>query len=507
MSAKPDPGMMRRMMGIILNATTQARSKLASMMGLDPTNRDLNKECGYPSEATPDLYKAWFDREGLATRVVNVYPNECMAEYPDVRETEDENVTTPFELAVESMMAEQVSEEGDLAEGELNPMHHLHRVDQLSGIGRFGVLLLGLDDGNLLEQPVRGFNDRGQRAQGRPANKPIKLLYLRAFDESLVTIAKLDNDPYSKRFGRPLAYQIKFTRSEDGQPLLTTPTTFEERQVHWTRVLHVADNRTSSEVYGVPRLQPVLNRLYDCRKVLGGSAEMFWKGAFPGYAFESHPNTAGLEVELDHEAIKDEMQNFMNNLQRYLTGENGTWKMLAPAVADPSNHMTQQLQIVCSTIDVPLRIFLGSEAGHLASTQDILTWRMRVARRQRMYLEPMLIRPFFNRLIALGVLPKPAKVLIKWKDLNVATDKDQADVGMKRTQSLLQYVTSGAFLMYRPRYYLVNILKHTALEADAIIKQAGGEEAIVAALKETMKQARQPQSGPPKDGTKKRNAN
>ena len=57
--------------------------------------------------------------------------------------------------------------------------------------------------------------------------------------------------------------------------------------IHWQRILHLADNRIESNIYGEPRLTPVLNRVLDLHKILGVSAETFWLGAFGVIAFEA----------------------------------------------------------------------------------------------------------------------------------------------------------------------------------------------------------------------------
>ena len=49
--------------------------------------------------------------------------------------------------------------------------------------------------------------------------------------------------------------------------------------VHASRVLHVAEDCLDDDVYGIPRLKPVFDRLDDLLKVVGGSAEFFLRGA------------------------------------------------------------------------------------------------------------------------------------------------------------------------------------------------------------------------------------
>lgn len=424
--------------------------------GLDPTGRDLDKECGYIENPTIEQYTQFYDRVGIASRVVNIWPDECWGSYPELYQTEDPR-RTRFEKAWD-----------DLSEKVL-PWHYLHRIDRLSGIGSFGVLFLGLNDGRTLDRPAAGLNP----TTGEPFDnrKGLQLLYLRAFDESVVKVSKLISDPNSPRFGQPEMYQIDFS---DPSGAATTDAgllaTSIQREVHWTRIIHVADNRKTSEVGGLPRLHQVLNLISDIRKVAGSSAEMFWKGGFPGYAFQTDPDLSG-EAAINEEEVADAVQSYVNGLKRYLTAVGGSWKSLAPQVADPSKNLQQLLTLLCATIGVPLRIFLGTESGHLASTQDAGTWKERLRGRQLNYLEPMLVKPFVARLMDLGCLPRVKKYLINWRDLQTLGDKDRAEVALKKTQAIMQYVTGNCEQKFPFQLFLTLILGVTDKEAAAVIAE------------------------------------
>ena len=435
----------------------QTRQKLLSN-ALDP-RRDIDLECGYPKDITPEQYRLLYDREGLSTRVVSVYPEESWSVDPEVYETEDANLTE-FEEVWESLLDEH------------NIWHYLQRADELSGIGQFGIILFGLDDGKELSEPVEGIDESGE-AIGSPQHE---LLFLRCFDQSLVEIVSKERDPKNRRFGQPTMYDV----------MLDDPTSSDEHstqaktKIHWSRILHIADNRKSSEILGTPRMRPVFNRLYDLRKLLGGSAEMFWKGAFPGISFEMNPDAAE-EAELDADSIRDEFRKYSDGLQRYLAVTGVTAKSLAPQVASPQDHIMNQLRAITITLSVPLRIFLGSEAAHLASTQDQENWNARLKRRQNKYLSPMMIRPFVRRLMLYGVLPFIEQFFTEWPDLNSPTDEDKAKIAETLTRAIAQYIQGNVDLLIPPLDYLTKIIGMPLDEAEAIIKAA---EKRVAELEE-----------------------
>ncbi len=434
-----------------------ARSRLAGR-AMDDPRRDINAECGYPedSELNCQVYREWYEREGLASRVVNVYPDECWSVYPDLCENEKEE-TTPFEEAWAELNS------------DIPCWHYLHRVDVLSGIGSFGVIFLGLDDGRKMDSPV--LNDRGERPKNARA---LKLLYLRVFDESLVRVLEWETNEFSPRCGQPTLYAIKFADPREQAESQPAPTDLTEKAVHWSRIVHIADNRIANELFGIPRMKNVANRLYDCRKILGGSAEMFWRGAQPGWAF-SADNENGEEVEFDADSLKEQWEAYSNGLQRYLALIGMKAQSLAPQIADPSSHLLQHLQAIAATIGVPLPVFLGQIEGHMAGAQNAMWWNRRLARRQKNYVHPMIIQPFVKRLIALGVMPKVKSFYTEWTDLNAISEADKADIALKRAQALLQYVTSGAESIMPVTEFFTMIMGLTIKQANAVKKAAAGQ--------------------------------
>lgn len=440
---------------LVANALLARQEFLKKFM--DP-RRNIDDECGYPkSWISADKYQDLYDREAVAARVVQVFPRETWQVQPTVYEDEDADTITPFETAWDELSKLLQGQESWFKQEEGSPVwEYLRRADELSGIGHYGVLLLGLDDGKDLREPVEPGTVR-------------RLLYLRTFPEALAQIIRYEADPASPRFGQPEMYQITFNDPRDQHTGigLTTATL----EVHWTRVIHLADNLGSSEVAGVPRMRPVLNRLLDLQKMYGGSAEMYWRGAFPGLSLETHPQLGG-DVEVDHAGLRDQMENYMNGLQRYLALMGISAKSLAPQVVDPTPQISVQIEAICIQLGIPKRVFMGSERGELASTQDDQAWNDRLRQRQRTYVTPRIIVPFVDRLIALGVLPEPAQYFVAWPDLTSQTDSEKADVAVKKTSALAQYVTGGVESVLPPLEYLTQILGMDDEEALAVLTQA-----------------------------------
>jgi hypothetical protein len=116
----------------------------------------------------------------------------------------------------------------------------------------------------------------------------------------------------------------------------------------------------------------------------------------------------------------------------------------------------------------------------LASEQDIRTWNRRVSRRREEYLTPFVVRPFVRRLVELGVLPEPQRIIVDWPDLESPGDKDKAQIAELKSTALAKYMTSGAEAVMDPFYFFTLVMGMSDEEARAVVedrmKMLEGEE-------------------------------
>jgi Protein of unknown function (DUF1073) len=457
-----------RITKVAANLMYLSRADLANT--LNPPGRNLFADCGYPvGEPTLFDYQEMYERFGPSNRVVSVYPAESWASYPEVYEREDQRVTA-FERWWKQFVFEH------------SPWHYLERADEQSGIGRYGLLLIGLNDGLDLSEPVFGFDGNGNKTRDY-GKFPLKVTYLRPFPEYLCTMRLTENDPWSPRFGLPRLYAVRLS-DPTNEPLIgATIEQLVDRVVHWTRIIHLVDNRTNSDVFGTPRQRPVLNHLLDLRKILGASAEGYWKSGFPGISFETFPELSAT-AELDKKSMKEEIDAYANGTNRFLRLVGMTAKPLPPNIQDPKSFIQSQLEMICLTWGIPVPVFMGMQQGHLAGTSNTADWNKKIGKRRNSYLCDKVIKPFIVRLQMLGVAPESDPFEIHWEDINVQSDTDRAKIGLQQSQALLQYVTSGAYVLVPPRKFLTDFLNFSDEEADAIIEEAGGATKIIQFLKQ-----------------------
>lgn len=421
---------------------------------IDGRGRNLDKDCGYPEGPTlPKTFMEFYKSDGIAQRVVDFLPQESWAFDPDVYE-DSTNKKSSF-----------IKEYMELVD-RLNVYGELERADCLSRVGHYGGILLGFDDSADLARPVAGVIPK----PGRPTKKQLQLLYMRPLDESLVNIAAMETDPNSPRYGQPTAYRITMS-DPTADPFTGVAVSLSEWEVHWTRFLHLADNLHSSLIFGEPAMEPVFHRLLDIRKLLGGSAEMYWKGALPGISFET-PAELAAEIDLDRDSIRKEIQAYELGLQRYLAIVGVTAKSLAPQVSSPKDQLMEQYRAIAMNQNCPIRVWMGSEEGKMAATQDSRAWGKRVARRQKRHNTPHILRPFTDRMIMVGQLPPYKKFNADWPDLHTPTSDDKANVARKMAAALKDYVVGGCGVIMAPEDFLVVACNVTEDQAKEFVKRA-----------------------------------
>ncbi len=435
-----------------------ARKKLAASLGRSFNGeRDLYEALGYDLTISFQQYFGRYSRQDIAKRVVEAYPNATWRGRPSVYSPSDAGEGGKFTQAWDRMARDH------------RIYHYFTRVDTLAGIGEYAVLLMG-------------FQEPGPVNMEQPVERASKLLFLAPYSQQNAEIAEIDEDPTSPRYGLPHIYKINMateTSSQARKDRAGTALT-RSRRVHWTRVLHIAEGLLEDEIYGTPRLKAVFNRLEDLARVVGGSGEMFWKGAFPGYAFMAKEGADWDDQTIDE--FTDELEEYFHGLRRFLRLSETEIKDMAMQVADPSKHVDIYLTLISGATGIPKRILTGSEAGELASSQDENNWNSRVEERRIDFAEPVILRPFIRRLGEVGVLEVPEDFVVDWPDMQALPEKDQADIGLVRAKTLKEYMTSGAEMILPPEVFLTRIMNvpeedvQDIMDATLAMVQADAEE-------------------------------
>jgi len=361
----------------------------------DADFRNYNQIFGYPLDLTPIQYRALYERGDLAARIADAYPNATGRERPEI--------SAPGWDALEAFH-------------DLIPV--LARLDRLTQLGHYGVLLLGFDDGARLDEPV---------AKGSAT----RLLYAQPHGELTAQVSRWDANPKSPRFGKPELYLIEsgvnWTGTGAGKISLT---------VHHSRVVHVAENALEQDSIGLPRLERIWNRIADMHKLAGASAEIFWQNVAQIIAFVASNDSEWEPAERDEMA--KQIEEMQSGLRRFLRLRGVEPHQLAAGLqgASPRDFVDIQLDLIAGASGIPKRILIGSERGELASTQDENNWAARISERREQFATPNVLVPLIDQLQFAGVLPENSEYEIIWPEADSIGESDRAAIGLQKAQAI-----------------------------------------------------------------------
>ena len=382
---------------MVLTALGNVRETLAEALGHTSHKgaRQYYKVLGYPKDIETDQYLGRYHRQDIAGRIVDLPATDTWKLPPIIKVKDSEE--GPFNDALSILVKQR------------RLWSAITRADRISGIGRFGGLFLGYLDGKEPHEP----------AEKGSLKKPEQLIFIRPFSEANAGIKTYEKDTQSERFGQPVLYNLKV---EDGEQL----------EVHWTRILHLADNKIDSEVFGTPRLQRIFNRLDDLVKLVGGVAEAIWLNMRPGTVMTTQP---GYAMDMSDDDVKatvtKQIEEYVHDVWRFLTLEGIDVKQLTAQMLDPTGPFEVQIALISAATGIPQRVLLGSAAGELAAAEeDTKQWYGTIQSRQTNYAEPDILLPLLDRLTWVGVLPEVPEedLAIEWPPLFEESEADRAEV-------------------------------------------------------------------------------
>ena len=441
-----------------LQGNPVARSKLAKKIGMQyEGKRDLYQALGYQSQITLTEYIQAYERQDIA-RKINDAPVQATWR-GEVRIT-DSAEKSKFDEAWDAIVK------------RLRLWNKISRLDRLVGLGQYAVLLLGFDD-------VVRDQDFKEPVSENAANLDLKYVY--PYHQRNAQIKQYDTDPKSERYGMPEIYKIWVTGGQNDE---------QDLEVHYTRIIHVAEHLLENELFGLPRLKVVWNRLEDLMKIVGGSAEMFWRGARPGHAAKMDKD---VEIgDTDKEEFQQQLSEFEHGMRRWLRLQGVDIQSLAPQVADPSSHVDVQISMIAAASGIPKRLLIGSERGELSSTQDESNWNQNIQDRREQYAETMILRPLIDRLVNCGVLPQPEDedYDVQWPDLWTPSEKEKADTASSVAAALKAYTMApGANTIVPERLFLRKVLGWSDEDVEAAMKEMKSEAAAESAEEKTDEEA------------------
>ena len=378
--------------------------------------RDTYAVLGYKKEITFELYLARYERYHIASRIVSAPAKATWKDLPVIIPLD--NMGEPKKAA-----GKKLSRLIRRLDKNTNLRASFERADRISGIGRYGIIVVGIKDNRKLSEPagtIRSIED---------------ILYFTPYAEGSIAIKAIEGSPNSPRYGLPTSYEVRPSSSE--APTVTSDLTLENFEVHHSRVIHVAEDLLENQIYGRPRLEKVYNLFDDLAKVVGGSAEFFWRIADRGMQFDLDKDTTLTPAE--EEAFEDDISEWIHGLKRFIQTRGVTAKSLGAETSDPRGSFNPIISLIAGASLIPQRVLMGSERGQLSSSQDRASWDSTISNRQDVFAEPVMVRPLISMLIRLGAIPNIEDYEVEWPLLTALTRIEEADIAQKKSLALVNY--------------------------------------------------------------------
>jgi hypothetical protein len=507
--------------------------------GMD-ARRNIRAECGIPESMPSDLaFLQLYHQDSMAGAVVDRYPEETFKSPPEIWDSgvEEQDEVGPLEEAIRTIGSELRglgrSWESEFEDdGESNPLWRLLcDWDKASRVTRYGILLLGIDDGLPLSQPAAGVEemnssedywpyeyrsydaDQGEGQIGWPNVKGMalkfkrneggvlpkalttnaarrgrryrlkinaeaqagrRLLYARTFTAAHVSAIRWERNKSSPRYGMPTSYFVDF-----GDPLRSSSLVgpADTAEVHWTRVIHLlSDGRWHSSVTdGVPALWPVLPEVLGLQKIRTAAPEGYWLNGIPMTAFGTPPAVAGQpRVVIRTAQIRQEWERLRHSSDKMGIFQNLTPQVLQAALQDPATFSQLLKEDISVALRMPMRKLMGSERGELASSEDEDDWNDVVRGRQRLRTIPEQIVPLVDRFRMVGLLPPPKGGTYRagFPAVDALTRKEKSEIFLSDMQALAAFNSGGGDEFYSPEDVLVRYTDATPEEAAAYVESA-----------------------------------
>lgn len=393
--------------GSIVNTliSTLRRTFGASLFGESPDGkRNYNTLFGYLNEPSYADYRGMYRRGGIAHTVVSKIAKACWRDVPVLKDGDNK--------ILEDVM-------DDLKEAGF--FKALERADILNRIGRMSVMFIGVQDG------LDGF------ALPIGIGGDIEDLYFNVYGEDGINISRWETDPTSPRFGLPVVYQLTVTNLTGTSGKVAG---FKAVNVHYSRIVHMAEGALENDVEGMSALEPVWNALIDKDKVRGASAEAFYRNARQKFAL-----TANKDANFDTggEALQElatQVEAFTNNQQDFLRLKNMEAKVMQPQISSPRDSYDITIAEISGQTGIPARMLSDKGSGELKGSEEKASWNGLVLDRQ----DQECTLWFMNGLRILEeanvIKPLPDKINVEWPVQSALSEVEKAEVNDKKASAL-----------------------------------------------------------------------
>lgn len=388
--------------------TLSFRDLMGQMIGKSNNGlRDIYPIYGYTRTRSYTDYFQYYRLNDYANRVIEALPKSCWRDGVEVKDQNNEDVLVN-EIKI-------LNKAGQM-------FKRLESADILNRIGDFSVLYVGVPDGE--DSPLKPL--------GTSTSDKLNQVFFSAFSEDGVVITEYNKDILSPRFGKPEIYSLQKRsdqRTGDKIAQVTKPI-----QVHWSRIIHLAEGSLDDGIVGMSALSPILNRIKDLDKSIGGAAEAYFRNARGKLAFKVGKDFSGFKNDADKAAFDTAAAAFTNNWQDQINLVGMDITNIETPHADPKNTVLVALQAIAAQTGMSIRQLTGEGAGQFAGNEDKATWDQLVADRQNHDCECWMVN-LFEILTKANMLEYKDTYVIEWPEIQALNEKDRSEVNSKNASA------------------------------------------------------------------------
>lgn len=376
-------------------------NNMAHGMGLDAKRSKAWCEYGYPDEVTFEMALMAYRRGGIATSAINKTIGRTWINNPEIKETDDSDEQSDWELKVESVLTTDFYSQ-------------FKEADKRRMIGQYSGLLLR-------------FNDYPKKNEW--INKP----------KTGVTLNRVEP-----------VWQSSLTPNYEGNRIVSWQVTLfnavgasaDVLTVHPSRIFILGDITPD----GASSLEAGFNNLINIEKILGGGGESFAKNAarqlLVNFASDIDLSNVAESFGIEEKDLEEHFSNVVRDINTgndtMMITQGANVQPLTTTVPDPMNHYEINLAIFASTYGMPQTELLGNNEGERASTENGKQWSLTIEERRDIDITSDLTR-FINQLMDLGSIPARAKFNVVWQRLVSATATEKMEIADKMASVVLKW--------------------------------------------------------------------
>lgn len=413
-------------MSLLRLVANNAMRRLGSMFPAYFGNQKHNhaRDFGYPEHVEFGLLWEAYRRNPLARAAVDKTVGKTWETLPYLQEFARDDGDDAPETTIERAIRQRLT--------DIRGWQVMMEADRRAMVGGYAGVILRIADDRRFDEPVdsvRGGIDA--------------LVEIIPAWKGQLEVSEWDTDQASVTYGQPKMFQFNEASVGDGR---SQPRQF---QLHPDRVVVWSEDGT---VHARSALEPGYNALLDLDKIRGAGGEGFWKNAKSAPVLEVDATTdiqqmakaMGISPDEVLEKMNAQVEDWQKGFDQLLMLQGMKADTLQVQLPSPEHFFAIALQSFAASVQVPLKILVGSQTGERASTEDADEWaRVNMARRTNLVVPT--IMAVVARLERFQMIPE-ADWHLDWADLTEASMAEKIERADKMADVNVKMKDTGEFI-------------------------------------------------------------